>query len=93
MLRADRFNYRLAPGKLLSNDTWISLLYAVHSMPLSQTIAFALDWLRPRLGEKADLSEVFIGRIERGVESPPLDNIVKIARALGVRVRDLVEGF
>src|SRR5207245_439345 len=38
-------------------------------------------------------STVFISRIERGVESPSLDNLVKIARALGVRVRDLVDGF
>ena len=46
-----------------------------------------------KLAEKADLSTVFISRIERGVESPSVDNLVKIARALGVRVRDLVDGF
>ncbi len=46
-----------------------------------------------KLAEKADLSTVFIGRIERGVESPSVDNLVKIARALGVRARDLVEDF
>jgi transcriptional regulator with XRE-family HTH domain len=44
------------------------------------------------LGE-AKLSTAFISRIERGVESPSLDNLVKIAKALGVRVRDLVSGF
>jgi len=27
------------------------------------------------------------------VESPSVDNLVKIARAFGVRVRDLVDGF
>jgi transcriptional regulator with XRE-family HTH domain len=43
-----------------------------------------------KLAAKADLSTVFISRIERGVESPTMDNLVKIARALGVRVRDLV---
>jgi transcriptional regulator with XRE-family HTH domain len=32
-------------------------------------------------------------RIERGVESPSVDNPLKIARALGVRGRDLVDGF
>ncbi|MGA3144875.1 MAG: helix-turn-helix transcriptional regulator [Verrucomicrobiota bacterium] len=36
---------------------------------------------------------MFISRIERGVESPSVDNLVKIAKALGVRVRDLVGGF
>jgi transcriptional regulator with XRE-family HTH domain len=46
-----------------------------------------------KLAEKADLSTVFISRIERGIESPTLDNLVKIARALGVRVRVLADGF
>jgi len=43
------------------------------------------------LAEKADLSTVFISRVERGKESPSMDSLVKIATALGVRVRDLVE--
>lgn len=46
-----------------------------------------------KLADKADLSTVFISRIERGVESPSVDNLLKIAKALGVRVRDLVAGF
>ena len=46
-----------------------------------------------KLAEKADLSTVFISRIERGVESPSVDNLVKIAKALRVQVRDLVDGF
>ncbi|HNQ88451.1 MAG TPA: helix-turn-helix transcriptional regulator [Verrucomicrobiota bacterium] len=46
-----------------------------------------------RLAEKADLSTVFISRVERGVESPCVDNVVKIAKALGMQVRDLVGGF
>jgi transcriptional regulator with XRE-family HTH domain len=46
-----------------------------------------------KLAEKADLSTVFISRIERGVESPTMDNLVKIARALKVRVRDLAGQF
>jgi transcriptional regulator with XRE-family HTH domain len=36
---------------------------------------------------------VFISRVERGKESPSVDSLVKIARALGVRVRDLVADF
>jgi len=35
-------------------------------------------------------STVFISRMKRGVESPSVDSLVKIARALGVRVRTLV---
>ncbi len=46
-----------------------------------------------KLAEKADLSTVFISRVERGKESPSVDNLVKIARALGVRVGNVVEGF
>ena len=46
-----------------------------------------------KLAEKADLSAVFISRIERGVESPSVDNLLKIAKALGLRVSDLVAGF
>lgn len=46
-----------------------------------------------KLAEKAGLSTVFISRVERGKESPSLDSLTKIARALGVRVRDLVNEF
>ena len=46
-----------------------------------------------RLAEKAGLSTVFISRIERGIESPSVDSLVKLAKALGVRVQDLVKGF
>jgi transcriptional regulator with XRE-family HTH domain len=43
-----------------------------------------------RLAEKADLSTVLISRVERGKESPSVDSLVKIARALGFRARELV---
>jgi transcriptional regulator with XRE-family HTH domain len=46
-----------------------------------------------KLAEKAGLSTVFISRIERGIESPSLDSLVKIAIALETRVQDLVKGF
>jgi transcriptional regulator with XRE-family HTH domain len=36
---------------------------------------------------------VLISRIERGKESPSVDNLVKVAKALGVQVGDLVDGF
>jgi y4mF family transcriptional regulator len=50
-------------------------------------------WSQERLAEKADLSTVFISRVERGKESPSLDSLVKIARALALRARDLVRQF
>ena len=46
-----------------------------------------------KLAEKAGLSTVFISRVERGIESPSVDSLVKIAKALGVRVCDLVADF
>lgn len=46
-----------------------------------------------RLAENANLSTVFISRVERGKESPSVDSLAKIAGALGVRVQDLVSGF
>jgi transcriptional regulator with XRE-family HTH domain len=46
-----------------------------------------------RLAEKADLSTVFISRVERGKESPSMDSLVKIAAALSVTVRQLARHF
>jgi transcriptional regulator with XRE-family HTH domain len=43
------------------------------------------------LAEKAALSTVFISRVERGIESPSFDSLVKIAKALKVHVCELVE--
>lgn len=51
------------------------------------------EFSQEKLAEKAGLSTVFISRIERGVESPTVDNLFKIAKALGVRVSVLVDGF
>ena len=58
-------------------------------MPARKEAGFSQE----KLAEKADLSTVFISRIERGVESPSMDSLVKIDRGLGVGVRDLVDGF
>jgi transcriptional regulator with XRE-family HTH domain len=53
----------------------------------------AAGFTQEKLAERPDLSTVFISRIERGKESPSVDSLVKLARALGVRVRDLVTEF
>ena len=45
------------------------------------------------LAEKADLHHNFIGEIERGEKAASIDTLVKIAHALGVPVRTLVEGI
>lgn len=46
-----------------------------------------------KLAEKSDLSTVFISRVECAKESPTVDSLAKIARALRVKVRDLVREF
>ena len=53
----------------------------------------AVEFSQEKLAEKANLSTVFISRIERGVESPSVDNLVKIANALGITVREIVAEF
>jgi transcriptional regulator with XRE-family HTH domain len=45
---------------------------------------------REKLAEKADLHHNFIGEVERGNMEISLGSLTKIARALGVRVKDLV---
>ncbi len=45
------------------------------------------------LAEKADLHPVYIGKIERGEQWISLHALLRVARALGVRVRDLVGGL
>lgn len=42
------------------------------------------------LAEKADLHPVYIGKVERGEQWISLHALLRVAQALGVRVRDLV---
>jgi transcriptional regulator with XRE-family HTH domain len=46
-----------------------------------------------RLAEKAGLHPVYLGKIERGEQWVSLHALIRIAGALGVRVRDLVAGL
>jgi transcriptional regulator with XRE-family HTH domain len=43
-----------------------------------------------KLAEKSDLHHNFIGEVERGNMEASLTSLLKISKALGVRVRDLV---
>ncbi len=45
------------------------------------------------LAEKADLHPNFLGRVERGEEHVSLSALRRIAKALHIRVRDLVENI
>ena len=55
-----------------------------------RALRYKASYSQEVLAERADLSAIFISRIERGKESPSVDSLVKIAKALKVRVRDLV---
>lgn len=46
-----------------------------------------------RLAEKANLHHNFLGEIERGEKAATIDTLVKIAKALGIRARDLLKGL
>ena len=46
-----------------------------------------------QLAEKADLHHNFIGEVERGNMEISLTSLLKIAKALQVKVRDLVENL
>jgi transcriptional regulator with XRE-family HTH domain len=43
-----------------------------------------------KLAEKADLHPVYLGQVERGEQTVSVYALMRIAKALGVRVRDLV---
>jgi len=46
-----------------------------------------------KLAEKAELHPVYVGEIERGEQTVSIYALMKMAKVLGVRVRDLVSGI
>lgn len=44
-----------------------------------------------RLAEKVDLNPVYMGQIERGYKVPTVDVLLRVAKALNVRLRDIVD--
>jgi len=46
-----------------------------------------------QLAEATGLHQNFIGQVERGNMETSLSSLLKIAKALKVKVRDLVDGF
>jgi transcriptional regulator with XRE-family HTH domain len=49
------------------------------------------DLTQETLAEKVDLNPVYVGQIERGYKVPTVDVLLRLARVLNVRLRDLVE--
>ena len=44
-----------------------------------------------KLAEKADLHPVYVGKIERGEQWISLHALLRVAKALGVKARDLID--
>lgn len=49
------------------------------------------SYSQEKLGERASLHRTYIGMIERGEKNITLFNMKKIAQALGLQVRDLID--
>ena len=47
-------------------------------------------WSQEKLASEAGLHRTYVGSVERGERNVSLDNIVAIARALGVSVQELL---
>jgi transcriptional regulator with XRE-family HTH domain len=48
------------------------------------------DWTQPVLAKRSGLSPGYIARLETGRHDPKLSTLVKLAKALGVPVADLL---
>ncbi|PWL75633.1 XRE family transcriptional regulator [Candidatus Gastranaerophilales bacterium] len=65
-------------------------------MQIEKKLGSKISYLRKKkkysqekLAEKANISEIYIGEIERGDANPTLEKLKLIAAALGVEVSDL----
>jgi len=52
----------------------------------------ARELTQEKLAEKSGLDPTYISGIERGVRNPGIKNVVRIAKALGIKTAVLVEG-
>ena len=50
----------------------------------------AMGLSQEEFAEKVDCHRNFVGRIERGEQNPTVDTLVRIARALKCKVRDII---
>jgi len=55
-----------------------------------RTYRKAAGLTQEKLAEKVGLNPVYMGQIERGYKVPTVDVLLRVARALGVHLRDIV---
>jgi DNA-binding XRE family transcriptional regulator len=92
-----------ASAKIQSEDGGLILRFLVpfrpvaikynHRKILGETIRLhrkSAGFSQEALAEKADLHHNYIGELERGEKAATIDTLLKIAKALKMRVRDLV---
>lgn len=80
---------------------FLSLIQAVSHRPQHRRIVGETirsyrkkaGFTQEKLAERADLHHNFIGEVERGNMEISLSSLLKIARALNVKVADLVAGI
>jgi len=53
----------------------------------------ALGWTQERLADEAGLHPTYVGDTERGERNVGLDNILKLAKSLGVQPGALLDGL
>lgn len=76
-------------------------MLSLEAMPRPRQLKILGDNIRSRrkqanlsqekLAEKASLHPVYVGKVERGEQWISLHALLRVAKALGVRIRDLVE--
>ncbi|MGA2770096.1 MAG: helix-turn-helix transcriptional regulator [Bryobacteraceae bacterium] len=48
-------------------------------------------WTQEKLAERASMQRSYLADLERGYRNPSVRTLLKLANALGVRIRDLFE--
>jgi transcriptional regulator with XRE-family HTH domain len=48
-------------------------------------------WSQEKLAEKADLHSVYISQVENADRAITIDTLLKITKALGIKLRDIVD--